>query len=72
MQEETEDGVGNELADELGDDEQVVVVHPDEVAGAVGLADLLGEGAVRLNVVLIVGGGLRLLGGDVLPEEVVE
>jgi hypothetical protein len=64
--------LGLDLADLLGDEEEVVVVHPDEVAGAPDLEDGLGErpvGGLVRGPVLVRG---RVLGRDVLPEQVVE
>jgi hypothetical protein len=60
-----------ERAEEAGDEEEVVVVHPHDVAGLVDVEDRLREARI--------GGGVRgpvrvrgrVLGRDVLPEQVV-
>ena len=72
MEEEADDGVREELADELGHDEQVVVVHPNEVARAVDVDDGLGVCFIGGEVVGPVGVCGGVFSGDVLPEEIVE
>lgn len=54
MDEEAEDGVWDDLADEAGDEEEVVVVDPDEVTWAVDGGDALCKGCVCGFVVGVV------------------
>jgi hypothetical protein len=72
VQEEADRCFGLSFANHLGDQEEMVVVHPDEVTGTVDLCDASGEDLVDVLVGFprLVGGGV--FGGDVLPEEVVE
>lgn len=60
------------LPDHLGDEQEVVIVHDDQVTGLVQLSDPLGEQEVGLLVSLPrwIRGGKR--DGRVLPEQVVE
>ena len=64
--------VRQRLPQERRDEEQVVVVDPDEVAWLVHLLDATREGLVDGGVGRPVRVGAGVLGRDVLPEEVVE
>ena len=72
MHEEADGGVWKRLTEERRDEEQVVVVDPDQVAGPVHLCDALREG----DVDGFVRGPVRVcrgvLGRDILPEQIVE
>jgi hypothetical protein len=50
MQEETDAGAGEPIAEEARQEEELVVVHPDHVAGPVVRGDDVGERLVRLDV----------------------
>ncbi|GKT63004.1 LOW QUALITY PROTEIN: hypothetical protein ColTof3_10343 [Colletotrichum tofieldiae] len=72
VQEEANLGVGQLLADHAGDEQQVVVVHPDDVAAFPVLDNLVGEGLVDVDVVLprVVLEGLALgVVGDLVVED---
>ena len=72
VHEEADGGVWKRLTEERRDEEQVVVVDPDQVAGPVHLCDALREG----DVDGLVRGPVRVcrgvLGCDILPEQIVE
>ena len=52
VEEEPDPGAGQPVAQEPGQEKQLVVVHPDQVAGAVVGRDHVGERLVRLDVAL--------------------
>lgn len=68
--------VGGDLVqtfpDHLGDEQEVVIVHDDQVAGFVQLGDSFGEQEVGLLVCLPRWVGSGQGDGRVLPEQVVE
>lgn len=75
MQEQADIGCFGPLGDtpeDLGDEQQVIIVYPDQIACAINLGKLLGKGFIRLEVSVPVLGFRWLFGGDILPEEVVE
>ena len=72
MHEETHDGFGDELPEELRDEKQVIVVHPDEVSWLIDLRNLLGVHGVGFLVLAPMFIDAGSLSCDILPEEVVE
>ena len=67
MYEETDDSIWNELTKEMRDEEEVVVVYPDEVARFVDLRDTPRIDIVRFLVFAPVFISARSFGRDVLP-----
>jgi hypothetical protein len=51
VHEETYDCIGDDLPEHLRHEEEVVVVHPYEVSGAVDIHNAFGEGQIGLLVV---------------------
>ena len=72
MHEEADGGVGEHLAEQGRHEQQVVVVYPDEVARTVHVADAARERLVHRAVRCPVHVGARVLGRNILPEQVVE
>lgn len=69
---QSNNGFRKELSNQLRYEQQVVIVYPDKIAGAVGFDDAFSEGQIGGLVcgpVFICGG---VFGRNILPEEVVE
>ena len=67
VDEETDSGIWENLTDEAGDEEQVVVVNPDQVAWLVDSLDSLSERLVHGSVRSPVFVCACIFGGNILP-----
>ena len=76
MHEQTNGGIGDMCAEKLRHEQQVVIMHPDEITGLVNVEDCTGESGVGSLVGGPVGVGTegrRVLGWRyVLPEKIME
>jgi hypothetical protein len=72
VHEQADERAGDGFLKQARHEQEVIVVHPDEIARFVDLGDARSIGRVGFEVRWVVRVGGSVLGRDVLPEEIVE
>ena len=68
MDEQPQNRIGDDLSDQLGNEQEMVIMYPDKVTRAVDFSYATGKSGICSLVEGVVGVGRSIFGSNVLPE----